>query len=117
MRLADIGLELVIAKSRFGKMLNPRHASRGKIRGWTQAGQTFKDFEGNAGHLEREAWLIILPPADSEHLAANLPDMRSAPLDHIGGCRKGTAKLIKLLIGHRNGLGSGLRTAQVCTKA
>src|ERR1700722_1730162 len=81
-------------------MLNPLHAARSKIGGGTQARLLLEHFVRNVAHLEGEARLVILPAADGEDFAANFPDMRSAPLDHIGRCGKRAAEFVELFIGH-----------------
>lgn len=69
-------------------MLDPFQAAWRKIVRRTQARLRLKYLVGNVADLERGTRLVILPTADREHLAADFPDMQSAPLDRIGGGRE-----------------------------
>ena len=50
--------------------------------------------------LKVNAALPALLPADGKDLAADLPDMRTAPLDHGRGRGKRAAEFIEFTAGH-----------------
>src|SRR6516164_1541433 len=81
-------------------MLDPFHPARCQIGRGTQAGLFLEHFVCDVAHFEREARFVNLPTADREHLAADFPDMRSAPLDHIGRSGERTAEGVESFVGH-----------------
>src|SRR5260221_14776121 len=99
MRAAEIVTQVLVAKPGLGEMLNPFNSARREIRSGAQARLLLQYFLGNVAHLEGEARFVILPAADSKDLAANFPDVRSAPLNHVRGCGKCAAEFVEFLVG------------------
>src|SRR5271169_530861 len=88
------------AEARFGIMLNPAHAARSEIGRGPQAGERFQDLERSRTDLEGESGDGFVPSADREHLTANLPHMRSAPLHDMARRGQGGAEAIEVVVGH-----------------
>src|SRR5262249_61626374 len=99
MRLHDIVPQACVGESGLSEMLYPFHPARGEIGSRTQAGPLLEHLVGDVAHLEGEARRVLLPAADGEDFAADLPDMRSAPLNDACGRGKRSAKFVKLLVG------------------
>src|SRR5262249_38683890 len=113
-RLADVVLQFGVAEPGLGEMLDPLQAARRKIGGRTQPRLGLEHLIGDVGGLEGEAGLILRPSTDREYLAASLPHVRSAPLDHVGRRWKRPAERIELVIGHgrpRRSLQAGSATS------
>ncbi len=100
MRLADIVAQLGIRQAGLGEMLDPFQPARGQIRCRAQPRLRAQHLEGDIADLEREARLLVLPAADREDLAADLPDVGPAPLHHVGRSRQPPAEGVELLVGH-----------------
>lgn len=98
--LAQIVLQVVVRQARLRVMLDPFHAARRKVRRRAQTRLVLQDFIGEVTRLEGKRGLPIRPAADGEQLAADLPDMRAAPLDHIAGRGERAAKRVEVVIGH-----------------
>src|SRR3546814_18912292 len=57
-----------------------------------EAGLVLQDLEGERADLEGNGGFAAIPlAADGEDLAADLPDVGPAPLDHVGGGRQAPA--------------------------
>src|SRR5439155_14711225 len=110
----QIILELSVREAGLGVMLDPFHAARGKIRCRTQARLFLKHLVSNIGDLEGDMGLgTIVPAAYGEHLAADLPHMRTAPLDHVSGRRQPSTECIILPVIHiRSHRRSGIRSEE-----
>ena len=80
-------------------MLDPFHTARREIWRRAQTGLILEHFEGNLRCLEGIRLFIIRPSADGEHLTADFPHMRTAPLNDISGGGEGATKRIELVVG------------------
>ena len=96
---AQIVFQGVIGQSWRRIVLDPFHAARCEIRRWAQSWLISQNFIGLFGYLEGESWLSVVPATDRKYLAANLPNMRATPLDHIAGCAKDTADCVEFFVG------------------
>src|SRR6266481_1880627 len=81
-------------------MLNPLHAARCEVGRRAQAWPVLEHFIRNVVHFEGEARFIILPAGDRKDLAADFPDMRPTPLDHVSGRGERPAERIEFFVGH-----------------
>src|SRR5690606_34245103 len=67
-------------------------------------GRVAQHFPADVGNLEGDAGMVAaLPAADREDLAADLPDMRAAPLHDMGGGGERGAEGVEFAVAHGHG--------------
>src|SRR3546814_11285623 len=67
---------------------DPGEAARGEVGGRAQPRLLLQDLEGELADFEGNGQdLAVALAAKGEDLAADLPDVGAAPLDHVGGGR------------------------------
>ena len=85
--------------------LHPQKSARGEIRRRPKARQFAQDREARLRAFEADGeFIAVRPAADGEHLAANLPNARVAPLDDMCGVRQACAERIIIFARHRRRL-------------
>ncbi len=97
--LVQVFREVGVGKPRRRVVLDPQEPARRQIRRRAQPRLLLEDLEGEFAHLEGVGGLPVPPSADGEDLAAHLPNMGVAPLNHMGGRRKRPAERIEFVIG------------------
>jgi hypothetical protein len=90
--MGDVDLEFVARQAGIAVVLQPFHAARRKIRRGAYSAHVGQYFEGNGRGFERHGRFTAVPAADREQFATDLPDIRIAPLDHVGRTGQGRAK-------------------------
>lgn len=81
-------------------MLHPFHAARRKVEGRAHAVQIWQDFKRQRCDFERERWLVVGPPTQRKQFARHFPNIRIAPLHHMGCLRQALAKAVELVTIH-----------------
>jgi hypothetical protein len=99
--LAHVLLEIMIAKRARVDALHPGQAAGGEIGRWAHPRQFGQYRKGRVRAFEAYRELDpARPPADREHLAADLPDARVAPLDDMRGVRQVGADRVAVFLSH-----------------
>src|SRR3546814_9655054 len=94
MRFVEISAQLGSAQARPVVVLDPGQPARGKVGRGPEAGLVLQDLEGERADLEGNGGFAAIPlAADGEDLAADLPDVGPAPLDHVGGGDRKSTRL------------------------
>src|SRR5690606_26971521 len=89
MGLGDVVPQFGVGEPGFGIELDPLEAARGEVGGGPEARLLTQDLERQLADLEGDEGLPrSVPAAKGEDLAADLPDVRAAPLDDVAGGRQ-----------------------------
>lgn len=100
MRLADVFFQGGIGQAGPCEVLDPFSAARSEVWGRAQARLILQHLLSNVAYLEGEARFGVLTGSDRKDLAADLPDVRPTPLDHIGGCGEFPTESIEFFKSH-----------------
>ena len=91
--LPQIGLKARVVERAVVDALHPQKSARGEIGRRPQARQFAQDCEARLRAFEADGEILaVRPSADGEHLAADLPDARVAPLHDMRRVRQAFAK-------------------------
>ncbi len=89
-----------VREAGFVVVLYPFQPARCHVGRRTQTGTVRQNFKGQIRGFEGDRTAALAHPDDSKDLAADLVDIRIAPLHHMRGLGQGGTEVVQLITGH-----------------